>query len=375
MELCGISDEQIEWSDEIKHFDDSPKTTWEKISLVAYKIFTIIFFPLGICHLLYNKFQEFSAKQCLLVSQVEEWKKLKIQQFFDQYWFGEITPYNQHIRDHFKPEAISLKTPDGVHVEGTFIQHAAAKEDTPTIFIFQGNGSMSIQNEVAQFADTAIEDGRVVNFLLFDYRGVKANSPLPSGVKDLIIDAESVYLYATNHFQISKENFHIYGFSLGGGVSLVWRSLHPEIEGKCVTDRSFSSSKAVVMEQLPSVLNEVTAWLCEKLGWNLESALAWLKIQAEKLCVYSEEDPIIPFDSSLFKFLFLRKAINDKQTLKLLVDGYQGANHHSLPAQIYHDQHGINAWKKICNFLFEPKKDTAKSLPPHLKHPSSGVFV
>lgn len=341
---------QAKWLPPLQPFDQSPQNEVQKIIQIVYNIFSFLFPPLGLVRLAYTKLQQFSAGQCLLVSQLENGKKRKIRSLFDQYWFGDITEHNRLIRSCYTAKKFSAKTPDLVSLEGTFLQHCSSSSTTPTVLVFQGNGSMSSQNEVSMFLYTAAKTQKVVNFLIFDYRGVNPDSPLPKNTNDFLIDTDTIYQYAINHFQI--HTLHTFGFSLGGGISLIWRTLHPELKGRCVVDRSFSSTMDVAYEQLPSGLGFLVSRIGKFLGWNIPSVEAWKKISARKLCVFSKDDPIIPYSCSLHKKLSAQNKITDLESLELTVEGYQGANHHILSPHLYKDQHGKNAWERVCNFLF-----------------------
>jgi len=204
---------------------------------------------------------------------------------------------------HFRKE---IMTPDGVSLTADVQLNGDDPSKNPTVILFNPVGANHFIH--GSLTTELIRAG--CNVVKFDYRGLGDTWQK----EDLEIDGESVYQYVTQELGMHEDQVHLYGFSLGGAVSLQVKGLHPENAGKYVGDRSFKSlfdliTETLCIAQLGLCVKKVTmaissiliAYPIYLLGWEWDGNRVVDQIQGEKLFIYHPNDVLIPFEASLAK--------------------------------------------------------------------------
>jgi pimeloyl-ACP methyl ester carboxylesterase len=154
------------------------------------------------------------------------------------------------------------------------------------------------QGETCETALSRLKSFRCWNVLLLNHRGV-GHAGRPSAL-GLVLDAESALHYLTAPAASGGRGFApgevaVYGHSLGGGVAPIACLAFPGVA--VISDRSFSSTSAVVMGLLPVRLQPfgllVSLLSSHVLGTQLEAARAWEALRAPKIALFHPRDEAI----------------------------------------------------------------------------------
>jgi len=235
----------------------------------------------------------------------------------------------QILLSKFCGEEITLKTPDGIVLDGMFIRcrkdDADVSRNSPTIIHFNGNGErfecsslylnvdaeQEIENRKLKYSfSEPVSNLRNYlnlgfNVFLFNYRGV-ARSQGRATSEGLVLDGETAFQFVHQHLGVPKEHILLFGHSLGGAIAAHVAVKYPGTH--LCSDRSFSSlDKVVYFLFYPSFFSWIASQFIKSLGWNLNSADLWEKIKGKKWIVYHPADKLIPFQASLLYSLQQRK--------------------------------------------------------------------
>jgi len=278
---------------------------------------------------------------------------------FDHFWHGPIDSSNQQLRDHFEVSAHTITTPHNwAKLNANLFRHRDADGSTPTLIYFQPNGCVSTQESHRWLLQKSIDMKTPMNFVIFDYRSVGDSIGTFKSTNDLIVDGASIVQWVRNELGTPDDRIHFYGRSLGGAIAAQTKALYPNLTGRFISERSFSSSYDMIsrivhdrfkpnlhpmLRPLCYLLAPLAAWAVKSQGYNLDAVKAFKKLQGEKLVVYHPQDPVIPFNASLFS----KVKNHPHKSLELRTDEFL-INHHNSPLSFYK-----NAEEEIASVIFK----------------------
>lgn len=209
--------------------------------------------------------------------------------------FNDHSSFKGFFRDEFTPKRIQMKTPDGVILDGTFLQKKGCPENAPCVIFMQPNATHYSQGVFNSVVTEGSIEGKECNYLFFDYRGCGLSEGSAVQAKDLVLDGETIYQFAKDHLKVPPSEIHMMGYSFGGGVSAQVKALHPECTGNYVNDRSFSCITDAAREILGGgIMGKIAKVLMRILGFSaLNSAKALDKIQSRTLIMHHPQDQMI----------------------------------------------------------------------------------
>lgn len=287
---------QASWTDDLR---PSPDTLPQTISRIAWDIFSILLFPIGMIRMI-GWGVHFIVRHFTLPS---TWlphdhriAKLLFQSFLKQ------------IEPSFDAQTHFIKTPDNVTLRALHFKHKQASSDAPTILFFHSNTSYIEQNVNGWLIQAA--EKHPCHFVLFNYRGL-ADFNSPYSANDLKIDGETIYQFVHNKLQVPNDKIHWFGWSLGGGIATATKARHPECTGPLCSIRSFSETKEVIRRLCSNFWLRWLPWAVEMEGWNLQAPVT--KVTGPLMIVYHPQDEVIPFEASAYK-----AAQNGKQSFQAL---------------------------------------------------------
>jgi len=195
-------------------------------------------------------------------------------------------------------------TPDQVHLAAQVELVEGATSSTRTAILHNPLGCNHFIH--LQLKQKLLEKG--CNVITFDYRGFTETWR----EKDLFVDAESVYQYATAELGVEKDQIQLFGYSLGGFVAANVKALHPGTKGRFVADRSLRSvyhflKESVCITCLGSLVKKITSVVAEifiafpiyLLGWSSDAVASLRKVKCEKRIYYHPNDWLIPFETNI----------------------------------------------------------------------------
>jgi len=320
----------------------------QKIISVVYFIFSILFLPLGLCRIIAYKLHVNIGYYFFVPSQFLSKKQT---QYLD---VGR-----KHLENDFEAQEITIKTADGVKLNGMFVlgkdQYGQTLSDSgPLIIHFLGNAGRYEDLGFYQDAITNVSDH---NFLIVNYRGVSKSESIATR-RGLLLDIEAMLQYAIEKLHVPKRKIILHGHSFGGCLATILASHHRGL--RLLNDRSFSSlEKAVyhivkkifytafsyslimpfvLIEKVapqkvidsvdrfvkkhrifidgkllrPTLIAKIILFISKLialffskftvfLGWDFNPSFAWKKIKSKKCIILLRKDEIIPFDASFFK--------------------------------------------------------------------------
>lgn len=145
----------------------------------------------------------------------------------------------------------------------------------------------------------AFSDRLEADVVCYNYRGCGQSSGFPNDANDLVADGLS-QLQQLLDAGAKPENIVLYGYSLGGGISMqVAEALaKANIPVNIVNERSFSSIDAVL--KTTKVFGErIAAQAIKSLGWNLSSETALQELHGNVLIIDNPHDEVIEAAASL----------------------------------------------------------------------------
>jgi len=211
-------------------------------------------------------------------------------------------PVNKTPKDFgMNYEEIKFKTSDNSEIRGWFIP-ATNKRKRPSIIFCHGYPANRL--EVLNRAKILYPD---YNLLLFDFRGLGQSSGFYSsfGVyeqRDLI----AALKYLKSRSDIS-DKIGIFGFSMGGAVSLMVATKFPEIKA-IVVESPYSSLDKIIRYTFrqKKIWQEISAQIAMQMARlflkinirEFSPAEAVKKIKIPLLIIHSRDDKQIPFENS-----------------------------------------------------------------------------
>lgn len=153
------------------------------------------------------------------------------------------------------------------------------------------------QNKFYQFSEMRAEIG--ADIVCSNYRGCGKSTGFPKSEIDLVNDG----LYQVQQLLdagAKPENIALYGYSLGGGISMaVAASLEDNaISVNVINERSFRSLSAVVKSS-DEFGKDIGAECISALGWNLPSEQYLAKLKGNVVVIHNDYDELIEYEPSL----------------------------------------------------------------------------
>jgi pimeloyl-ACP methyl ester carboxylesterase len=210
-------------------------------------------------------------------------------------------------------------------------------ESSKWIVLYNGNGMLyeNWMNSVRNQYPKEVSDTH--NFILFNYRGVGDSQGFPNTARDLVLDGITP-IDSLKKMGVKDSNIYLEGISLGGGISAQAASHHPKVNAANL--KSFSSManllngvvhnslvekhkwSSCAAKSLAWVISGLAGHILSTMGWEIDSAKAWPKIQGKKRIETANQDQLMIGDGRLANYLKLQ---NDPTHLP-----YDG-DHNGLP--------------------------------------------
>lgn len=372
--ITSITDRPIPYSPvlgaqkvQYKHVKEEPfkaeypkSPLFKRICHIAYNIFSVLFFPIGLCRLLGHGLHTLAGRK-VVPAQTRKDKDL-------------LDRGRESLIKDWGCSPVAFKTPDGKLLDGMHIPGKNVSKQAPTIIMFNGNGetyelkgaTMDVKwsQEGNQKADIALDVplsnladfvAKGYNVLLFNYRGVGRSEG--SATRDgLILDGESAFQYARKRLGVPEDKIILFGHSLGGGIATQVAAKHPLVQ--LINIRSFASLEKTVRAIFAKTpwLGFVLSKIMLALGWEFDSESKWDQVKGCKWVVHHPFDPVIQKNAGLFTALQQR----GKQ--------FQGfALHHLEAVQTYCQDLAQKAHKRpLTPAEIELTHDAAKEIAdPH----------
>lgn len=338
---------EAQWDETTIHLALPEDSLEKKISDIALNVFSVLFPPLGLARYCSYKLSCFANRVSLPAAHyISEEEIKKVHQKFDDFWYGPITEENKLLRDNYVVVKQIVRTPDGSNLDSICLQYKGSSAETQTVIFFNGNFQLCKETPI-WILEESLKMKNPCNFVLFDYRGVGVSTGKFTGARDLVVDGYSIVSWVKSQIGTLPENIHFYGFSLGGAISSLTKSLDPEhLTGRIVNDRSFASSSAVIASRYGSgYIGSFVSWLFDKYGYSATPSVALDKASGEKLVIYHPYDTVIPEQAAM------RLVVRDAQVFCLEPkEGFEKLSrdqHHVAPLN-WHEQ----AVETVMAFLF-----------------------
>lgn len=283
------------------------------ISRLALKIFSVIFFPVGLTLLTKRTFSYLLARNHILPALKQKKAQLDL--------IREEFLKNHPLADRCKRKVI--QTADQVKLDTMIIHHPDQKKKANAArkyILFLNNGKETYESMLSSLMTISEETG--ASIYTGNYRGVGYSKGCPTGKKDLFMDAEAMVqcLIAKG---VRSENILIHGWDLGANVGGYVATLHQEKgrEMNFCSDRSYLSTTKHIKEcankkiiRLKKENPRMAKWAVRPIkimtflkiyadrifGWNFKNLSDYKAIEGHKFIIYHRHDSI-PYKASLFK--------------------------------------------------------------------------
>ncbi len=139
-------------------------------------------------------------------------------------------------------EAVEVRSQDGTRVYGYYLRRPAAEEATaPVVFYSHGN----TRNLELYWSRAGHLWSLGANVLIYDYRGYGRTGGTPDEAT-IYQDARAMLAWLrTGPHAVPNDRLYLYGYSLGGGITLELASSGERVRG-VVTEAAFASVAALV---------------------------------------------------------------------------------------------------------------------------------
>jgi pimeloyl-ACP methyl ester carboxylesterase len=319
-------------------------TTDQKIRRVAWNIFSMIIFPIGIARLIGHGIGYAAKKAILPAAWIYPKTDIKI-------WSNRSRHYWHNEQNNYELREYSIHTPDGATIHARHFKNRTSDNNIPTVLLFNANATLTSHDPYRWLIESH-EHNHPCHFVEFDYRGVEESQGEAKSAQDWILDGESMIQFIKNHLNVPSSQIRFYGWSLGGAIAANAAALHPECDGKIICDRTFSSTAAFPQAMLPRWIAPFFSWLAfaiRQSGWNIDTVSAAKNLKNRLLIIYHPFDNIIPQRASLYSTLG-----NETSTLELPGKASQTTNYHCLPLSAFHIRNETNQYSAeqiVKNFI------------------------
>ncbi len=276
-------------------------TITQKCYRVAYLIFSIIVFPVGIARAIVFIAKQIIPKLMVPAITIFNTKNNGIVPLSD------VIVQADMLREKFianplnNSKQVTLQTADEINLDACIIESSHQKATSPEqqkwLIFFTGNAGC-YEFSLDDLKGTSEMAG--VNVLAANYRGVMRSQGSPTCSQDLVLDGEAQVQFLLSQ-GVTPENILLHGWSLGGAVAAEVASNHPGMH--LFSDRSFSDISAVLKAWISNTLGYVGGKIADKASWRFDSIKNFQKIQGHKIIFHSKEDAVIRYQASLYKGL------------------------------------------------------------------------
>ncbi|MBA3816475.1 MAG: alpha/beta hydrolase [Parachlamydiaceae bacterium] len=287
----------------------------KKVYIVAWDIFSVIVFPIGLIRLgiskitpqfilpatakfnLEMKRQKLNAliaKQKLKPladNQIAEKEQIEID-------INEISQIHKN-REIFlndptnQAEQITIKTVDGIELDTIKIKNSHSNK----WIVYFGPNAECYEKIMEGLKEISEKTG--ANVYTGNYRGVMRSHGAIQSTNDMVLDGKAMVQKLLSE-GIPEEDMLIHGHSIGGAVATEVASLYPKVH-HC-SDRSFASLSHFLKGWVP-IIGGVLGGIAGLAGWKFNSVTDFEIIQGKKFVIYSKRDWVIPFKASLYNVL------------------------------------------------------------------------
>lgn len=287
--------------------------TLAKIRRVAWNIFSIVVFPVGIGRLIGKVGKLVVSLIILPAAEMYNLDKKKAQyaknhdpELLEK--IKEIEQLHQGREEFLKTPSnhatqTTLQTADDVKIDTVAVcnekQSQIPEKEQKWIIFLNGNAMCYEKNldglvKLAQVTDANVLSG--------NYRGVMRSEGLATSAHHLVLDAEAMIQHLLDQ-GVQPKNIMIHGWSLGGAVAAEAAAYHQEKgnEMHLCSERSFASVAEVVKTMFPGKLGWVLSKFPSTVGWEFQSVKNFQNVKGYKFTIYSKQDGVIKHDAGLFK--------------------------------------------------------------------------
>lgn len=253
-----------------KHME---KSLISKTASLAYDIFSVLIFPIGICRYIHYKVHTLLGYYIFVPAQFQS-KKAKKPDWSDESIKSDedvkevkqkkyIREGRQNLIKIFDAQEVDIKTADGAKLNGVFVPGKDVwgnplRQDGPLIIFFLGQTGMYEDLGHGRFQEV-LSNIRNHNVLVFNERGVNERGVNKSSSfatrKGLFLDAEAILQYAKKRLKVPKEKIILHGHSFGGVKATYLAMKHRGV--KLLNDRSFWSSEIAIYYMAKDMFHKV----------------------------------------------------------------------------------------------------------------------
>lgn len=297
-----------------KALDPAFESSISKISRLAWNIFSIVIFPVGIArligcylrNLIYRitvpgNFSDEFAYMNTCKDESTCWnvaKEIMRLLFHPEALKADRTEEGKQVLQNFGGEAVTIKSPDGGVLHGAFIPGTYSKK-----VILCAGGNVE-QWETFRWFEFLHPIG--ASMLSINPRGVGKSTGIRSEM-GYALDYYTAYEWLIHTKGIDPEDIVFVGFSMGAanatnGASLIQQKYYDKkIKGFNIS--SFSSLRRVVRESTKDfpIVSMIAEYAMKLLGVEIHPAKAWNQLRGTRCLFYNYSDNIIPYEASLAK--------------------------------------------------------------------------
>lgn len=330
---------------------------FQKVFNVAYNVFSVIIFPIGIARLISHKIYQLLGYYLIVPSQ-----------FLSRNNKCYLDQGRKYIINKLGGEEIDLVTGDGIEINAMLLRGKTKlgfklSKNAQLVIHYPGNATRYEDLAYIEDAKCSIQAVRNkgYNVLLFNYRGVGKSGEKTKSIqttRGLIFDSEAIYEYAIKTLKVNEDKIIAHGHSLGGSMATWIAQSHEKV--KLINDRSFSSlekaiyfiakkvfqnfasylimfpiiffqkilpkekalkishfmidnkivvnnriSRPYLLRVIIDIFSVIVAFFISKyttfLGWDINPYKQWKDVKGKKMVVILKKDGLIPYEASFFK--------------------------------------------------------------------------
>jgi|GEM_PF-2425990 len=340
--------------------------TWKKVARVAWDIFSVIVFPIGLArlglHWLKNKIRPFYLNILLPARHLNIDNKLTE-------FLADKRVIKETINNHCQMEEVTVPTKDGATLNVLTFKHVKAKPDSPTVIYFNPNAALTSHCPFESIFAALNQQNTPFNFVAFDYRSTGKSRGVLNGFDDLVTDGQAVVQHVHEIMGAPKDKILFYGYSIGAAVATAVKSSDPELSGAFCNERSLASSASLVSAILTEKITtsgrdsrscitralscapRFVAFLANSfaylLGFSFNIMPSFERLKGKNLVIYHANDQVLPYASSVAYALKSSKLANHKIFELVERPHLNQDDHHCHPLNLYHN----DPLKEIANFL------------------------
>jgi fermentation-respiration switch protein FrsA (DUF1100 family) len=225
-------------------------------------------------------------------------------------------------------EELSIKTPDGIHLQAYFIKQASSTPTTAILYCQANAGNIGHRIPIARMLYRRFH----CHVFMFSYRGYGKSQgyAYEQGIK---IDAATMLKYLKGRSEV--RDVVVFGQSIGGAVAIDLVASHEQDVKALVVENTFTSVPDLVPFVIPML--RYFTFLCTEKWWSLNRIRLIERIPV--LFLVGDRDELIP--------PFMSKKLFDAvKTTKKEIVTIQGGMHNDTCIKPDYWTHLIAFWKK-----------------------------